>query len=72
MTTERFNYQSSSVEQIASHLQTVTRQALSLVKRYYKDNPVVLCKIEQAAKIAKLEAKRKRLQAALESLSSAE
>lgn len=72
MTTERFNYQSSSVEQIASHLQTVSRQALSLAKRYYKDNPYVLSKIVQAAKIAQVENKRKRLQTALDALSCAE
>ncbi len=66
----KFNYQLATVEQITLHLATVTRQALSLVRKYYKDDEVVLTKINQAAEVAYRNAKIVRLQAIVDSLKS--
>lgn len=64
----KFCYQTASVESIAAHFVTLTRQAVWLVKNYYKDDSTTLQKLLQAEKQAKLEIKKKKLQQKLEEL----
>lgn len=67
----KFCYQTSSVEVVAAHFVTLTRQAIWLVKNYYKNDSTTLEKLLQAEKLAKVEIKKKKLQQKLEELQNA-
>jgi hypothetical protein len=52
------NYQTASLEEVAQHYKTASRQAVYEARKQYRDNPDVLMKLERAfimAKIARLQ-----------------
>lgn len=65
----KFNYQTASTTEIATHFLLISRQAIWLVKQYYKNDDSTLKKILQAEKEAKITLKRQSLERKLEELS---
>lgn len=62
----KFNYQASSLEDIALHLNTITRQAYFRIFTYYQNlnDEAMLLKLEKAKKLSQIY----RLQAEMEAL----
>ena len=64
----KFNYKNATVQEISTHFLTVTRQAVWLVKKYYKDDSSTLEKILQAEVAAKHNLKIVKLQLKIDAM----
>jgi len=54
MTQKRLNYHTATIEEMAKHMLTISRAAVSSAKQHHKDNPEILEKIEKAIKLWKV------------------
>lgn len=50
----RLNYYTATVEQIAAHFETVTRQAISAVRKHHKEDAAMTEKLNKALELTKL------------------